>query len=207
MMSSCIKVFFVCLLALCAAGCNIMGAVADKVSGGEKREAMYLLANAPTVVIAENWQNPTATALDAEQVARSVTENLRSHNTTTVIDPTAVMDLRSQRADFHKLSIAQIGKAVGAYQIIYINMTDTALMEAQGSDALHGKSTARVKVIDVATGEVLFPSDAAEGYPIAIRTPMVRAHGEDEEAALRQQLLEATANRISQLFYKAAVEE
>ena len=144
-------------LLLFAAGCNILGFVADKTTTGEDQNARYSLPNQPTVVIVENWLNPSGSAIDAEQIQREVYENLQEHKAGDLIDPITIVDLRSQRPDFGKLSIAQIGKLVGAKQVIYINLTDTSLLGAEGSDSVHGKASARVKVIDVATGDALWP--------------------------------------------------
>jgi hypothetical protein len=193
---------------LFAGGCNILGFAADKVTPmGETKEATYILADEPTIVIVENWRNPSGTAIDAEQIQRDIYENLSAHNIAPQIDPTAIIDLRSNRPDFGKLSIAEIGHLVGAKQVIYVNVTDTSLMSAMGSDELHGKATARVKVIDVATGEASWPTDSAQGYPISISTPMSEAHDQEQETEQRERLLAAAADRICHLFYKAPVDE
>jgi hypothetical protein len=44
-----------------------------------------------------------------------------------------------------------------------------------------------------------------EGFPISISSPMATAKNEREETALRTDLLQAAAIRISKLFYKSKV--
>jgi len=105
------------------------------------------------------------------------------------------------------MSISQIGKLVGAKQVVYVNLTETSLIAAQGSDVLNGKVTARVKVVDVETGQARWPTDAADGFPVSVSTPMAMARDEQHETALREKLLAAAADRISRLFYKASAED
>jgi len=188
---------------LFVASCNVLGFVADKSDMGKDRSALYTLSKESTVVIAENWRSPTGTEMDAEEIERGVFDNLRSQNIGTQINPSELLDLKTQRADFASLSIAQIGKLVGARQIIYVNLTDTSLVGAEGSDAYTGKATARVKVVDANTGETRWPTDNADGFPVNVSTTLAMARDSADKTALREKLLQATADRISQLFYKA----
>lgn len=200
--------FIYYLLLLSCGGCNILGFAADKTTSGVTyTNAEYTLAKEPMVVIAENWRNPTGTAIDTEEIEREVSENLNAQNIGPQIDPTAVIDLKSSRPDFGSLSIAQIGKLVGAKQVIYVNITNTSLVGAIGSDSLKGKATARVKVIDVETGAARWPIEPADGYPISISVPDAAAHDEQQESDLRDKLLAAAADRISKLFYTAASDD
>lgn len=195
------------LLVLLPTGCNLLGFVADKSDMGKDRAALYTLSQESTVVIAENWNNPTGTALDAEQLERDVFETLRSHNLGTQVNPTEVIDLRSRRSDYATMSIAQIGKLVGARQIIYVNITGLELVGATGSDAYTGKATVRVKVVDADSGTTRWPIDNADGFPIKVTTNLVTASDASDKTALREKLLQATADRIAQLFYTAPAPE
>jgi hypothetical protein len=195
------------LLPLLCVGCNIMGFVADKTTTGEQKDAEYNLAKEPMVVIAENWKNPSGTAIDNEAIEREVSENLTAQNIGPQIDPIKVMDLKSERPDYGSLSIAQIGKLVGAKQVIYINMTNSSLIGAIGSDSLKGKATARIKVIDVATGAARWPTDSVEGYPISISLPDTATHSAQDENDMHEKLIAAAADRISKIFYKAPADD
>ena len=183
------------------AGCNYLGFIADKSMLGKDKPAQYTLSKDSTVVIAENWRNPTGSETDAQEIEQAVYDELRQHDLGTQVSPTEVMDLKAQRPDFSKLSIAQIGKLVGAKQIIYINLTQTELVRAMGSDAYTGKATARVKVVDADTGESLWPIDNADGFPISVSTEMAMARTNKSKTSLRELLIQATAAHIAELFY------
>jgi hypothetical protein len=200
-------IFFLLPLLLFVPGCNLMGFAADKAGEYATQDAQYVPKDEPTVVIAENWKNPSGTELDSEEMARDVYDELRSNDFKSLIDPVSVIDLRSQRPDFHSLSVSQIGKLVGAKQVIYINVTSVQLMSAEGSDSVHGQVTGRVKVIDVETAEARWPTDSMEGYPISISSPMATAHNDRDETTLRADLIQAAAIRVSKLFYKSKVED
>ena len=186
---------------LTLSGCNYLGFMADKSMLGKDKPAQYTLSKDSTIVIAENWRNPTGSETDAQEIEQAVYDKLRELDLGPQVSPTEVMDLKAQRPDFSKLSIAEIGKLVGAKQIIYINLTETRLVGAEGSDAYTGKSTARVKVVDADTGQALWPIDNADGFPISLKTDIAMAPTEKQKNSLREKLIQATAEQIAELFY------
>jgi hypothetical protein len=159
------------------------------------------------VVIAENWRNHAGSAIDSQQLAEFVYDDLRKHDVAPQIDPSAVTELQSKRSDFGSMTIAQIGKTLGAQQVLYINVTESSMTSPIGSDSLAGKCTARVKIVDVDTGEATWPRDEMDGYPVTVKTPLLEAHSDSDDAALRRALQEKVAASIARLFYKAPTEE
>jgi len=196
------KALLACVMMLMVSGCSWLGYASDALGGGTTRDAVFKLRPQPTVVVVENWRNPGGAELDAERLAHDVYLNLRDHHVADQIDPSAVIDLRQRRSDFRTLSVAQIGKLAGARQVVYVNLTDTSMTGAMGDNSVTARATARVKVIDAESGEMIFPSDSMEGYPVSISTPMTVARDSGEESDLREKLIEAAANRIGALFYK-----
>ena len=159
------------------------------------------------VVIAENYHAPSGNLIDSEQLAELVCDKLRKHDVAPQIEPDAVMELKARRLDFDKMTISQIGKTVGAQQVLYVNITESSLTGPVASNSLAGKWTARVKVVDVETGQATWPRDAADGYPILVKTPLLEAAGESDEVVLRHALQEKAADAIARLFYKSPAEE
>jgi hypothetical protein len=199
--------FLMLPILIATAGCALTGAVAYKVTQGDKIPAKYVPEAEPMVVVAENWRNPDGSSTDAEQLARFIWADLRDHNVAQQIDPTEVMDLKSRTSNFHSMTVAQIGKRVGAQQVLYINITDIAVEGAVGADSRRAKCTARVKIIDAETGKVLWPSDLAQGYPVATQTSMVQIKSQEDEVALHQTLQEQTAVKIARLFYETSADD
>ena len=78
------------------------------------------------VVIAENWENPAGSTVDAEQLAEYVYHDLQEHKVGSQIDPSTVVDLKTHDpATFRNLSIAKIGRLV-VDEVLYINVTQRA---------------------------------------------------------------------------------
>ena len=196
------------LLLLLVAGCNYMGAFGAKILPPPPIPAAYVPTTEPMVVIAENYRNPSGSAMDGEQVARYVHDDLLTHHVAEMIDPIKVIDLKSkQPTDFRSLSISQIGKLVGAKQVLYINVVECTLVGAMGTDAVKGQCSARVKIVDVETGFARWPIDEAAGYLINVKTAYSTTLNASDEAALRLTLQQQAAGEISRLFYAAPAED
>src|SRR5689334_10910996 len=143
MMNRCSRIFG-CAMLLLAGGCNIIGFVADKAGPGSI-DAQFVPPKWPMVVIAENWRNPAGSAIDSQQLATFIYDDLRKHDVAPQIDPTAVTELRSRRSDFGAMTISQIGKTIGAQQVLYINVRESSLTGPVRSNSVAGNCTARVK--------------------------------------------------------------
>jgi hypothetical protein len=190
-------------------GCSLVGAIADKTAGGQQEPAKFEPDKlAPMVVVAENWSNPSDSDIETEQLSRFVYNELEDHKVAPQIDPVRVIDLRSQDAEkFRAMSVPQIGRWVGARQVLYINETDTGLSAPIGSQAVSGGCTAHVKLIDVASGQTTWPPDQASGYTITADTNDIPQGTNTDEASVRQALQRVVAERIARLFYKHDVED
>jgi hypothetical protein len=72
-----------------------------------------------------------------------------------------------------------------------------------GGDLLTGQTNATVKVVDVATGNTLWPGDiAAEaGYPVNAATKLGAKNGANVQD-VRQRMYAQLSHEIARLFYK-----
>lgn len=195
--------WLICFVLVMLPGCKAMGLVANAVAGGNKTEAMYTLAPRPTVVIAEKFDNPAEAVFDAEPLSRYITESLQGKTTATLIDSSKIYSLQAaDRAKWRGMTIAQLGRAVNAEQIIYISIVSTSIDNAPGSDMIRGEGAVRVRVVDAATGGTLWPADEAAGYTILAQT-RIRRRGENavDEASVRSDLLRDLSSRVAQMFY------
>src|SRR4029079_7508378 len=76
-------------------GCNVLGVAASAVAGGEEVKAQYQIPKRPTIVVAENFSNPSMTSLDDEPRARFVTDELNQHAIAPMIDPSKVYAIQN----------------------------------------------------------------------------------------------------------------
>ena len=188
--------------ALALGGCNVAGALAYKVTGPPPIPAKYVPAKVPMLVLVENSRNPSNLRLDADRLTRTIGEELAPHHVAPVIDPEKLTDFRrAQGAHYASLSITAVGRAVGAEQVLYVDLIDVSIEPAIGSELLQGRAEARVRVVDVHTGQTLWPSDAAQGQPVGAATSYTSVSAGGGESIVRDQLLDSLADKIAKLFY------
>jgi hypothetical protein len=187
------------LLLFCT-GCPIAGAALAKAIP-PIASARYVPAKEPMLVMAESYQR-TADALETEELVRLVSDDLAKHEVAPQIDPIRAIDMRSSDpAGWRKKSITQIGRETGAAQVLYIDVVENAFEQTTASEYVHGQMAVKVRIVDVATGETRWPADAADGYPMDVQTPTVRATDSSSESAVHQTVQQTMAEQIAKLFY------
>lgn len=203
------------LLPLLLSGCNWIGGgavIAHKVLGPGAVDPVYVLGPDPVLVLVENYRNPVGAMADAEQVTSLVTKELQDNLKAkkegdpvqlTLIDPEKLIELQNTRpAEYGRMKIPQIGKALGAKKVVYVDLIASGVNVTPGSELLRGRFIANVRVIDTATGQTLFPSDVPDGLPISWETKPQRMTDEVYPAAVRERSLRVGSNYIARLFYK-----
>ena len=187
------------LLLLCG-GCNVIGALTYKIAGPPEQPAKYTLLQRPTLVLVENYRDPGAGASDADLIASLLGVKLTDNKDAPLIPADKLLDLRTKKpTEYHNLRIPEIGRACGAQQVIYVDYMGGGV-SAVGTAAYQGKTTSMVRVIDVATGETIWPTDAAEGFSVGYQTKMISAEHRPDE--IRLELFDGLATNISRLFHK-----
>lgn len=191
---------------LVASGCNIVGPAAYIVGGPGSIDAEHALADRPTVVFIddrENIVNPTSLR---RLIAEKVSQDLMTRKVVMrTISPHDAMSLAS-RHDTHKdvMPVDAVGRAVGAEQIVYVEMLVFQDSEGQVPRPV---AACRVRVIDVENRERLYPPRDAE-RPFRVLEVRMREVNPDlyRSRATRYQISESLANelgdRIAKLFYK-----
>lgn len=195
-------------------GCNLAagaGVASYKLFGPPAVDPVYVPTAEPMLVLVENYRNPAGASPDAEQVAQFVTENLKANIKNekdkppklVLVDQEKLLELQNGRpAEFRKMKIPQVGKALGARQVLYVDLLASGVEMTPGSELLRGRFMARVKIVDVETGQNRWPSDMAEGYPVTWENKPQRPGDKVYPSTVREQALRVGANRVARLFYK-----
>jgi hypothetical protein len=180
----------------------IASVVADKVGGDPLLEPAYkpdpLL---PMVVIAENYRDPS-NASDAYRVQQIVSDRLTDNSVAPIVASDRLLEVRDRSpAAYRKMSVVEIAKAVGAAQVVYIDLTGVGVGTQTGSDALKGVASANVKLIDVNTGAVLYPRDLDAGAAVGFESEIHRASRDFTLDSVRAETLMGLSTRVAQLFH------
>jgi hypothetical protein len=198
------------LLLVCtlACGCGPIGAIAYKVAGPMPIEAKYLPPQTPMLVFVERYNaGGSAGGIDAHQeaelLAREIQRQMQEHTPVPQVDPMSVANVRlKDPTRFARLTVSQIGGETGAEQVLYVNVLSSTIQIGQGSQLVRGQMAARVKVVDVASGAIVWPEDSADGYAVAIQTPIKSLRENTTPAAARNAMFRQMADAIAKLFYK-----
>ena len=194
-------------LASLGAGCNILGPASYIVSGPPTIEAQHTLADVPTVIYIDDRSNQVNPISLRRVIADTASEDLMVKELlTTTISPQDAMNIAA-RNDRNKqiMSIEDIGKAVGAKQVIYVEMlqfTDTP-------DGFTPRPIAacRVRVVDVENRQRVFPGPDVRdaSHPMQVMTREVDPElyrTRSGRLQVFQGLAVETGHEIGKLFYK-----
>jgi hypothetical protein len=190
-----------------ALGCSAAGVAAHKVLGPPAVPAMYVPQQQPLVVLVEDYHRATALT-DDELLSRYVEEEFRRNvEKVPVVDSAKVREVRLSKPDaFKKMSVADVGREVGAQQVVWVDVTERTIESLLGGESLRGAVAVRVKVVDVKTGQTLWPLDMSEGYPLSTGTSW-GTKNPSSEAELKNALYRGLADKVAKLFYKWKPEE
>lgn len=198
---------FACLASI--PGCNIATPIAYAIHGPEKVMPAYTLdQNLRTVIFVDDPSSKIMQRRLRYAISERATKELLAKRVLVdMIDPRGVLTAASNERHGEQMSITDLGKSVGADIVIYAVVTKFSLSPETGSYL--PQAELRVKVIDVAQGKRIWPSDPA-GQLISIQIPQkpgTTPTGTADRLKVEQQLAERSGIGLSQLFYKHEITE
>ena len=187
----------------CCGGCLVVGAVLHKVFGPPAVAAKYAPPKEPTLVLVESKGNPSGGEFDADQVARSVGDELKKHEVGPLIDPDKLASVRETDPDkFRGMSIVALGRAVGAKKVIYVDLVESGVDADASEGSMHASATARVRVVDVESGDTVWPLDTArQGYELDAQVPYSSHTDRQTVIAMHNAIITNISDQIAKLFY------
>lgn len=186
---------------LTLSGCAAAGAIIGKTIPEPPVPAEYVLYQTPVIVIAESKSSDTLTQLDGDRLGRLVTNEIYDYQLAPTIETDQLVELRDRLLSKYKTeSIQSIGRQIGAEQVVYIEIMNVGVGTSAGSDIVKCVASATVKVIDVASGKLVYPEDSASGRLVNFQTRPERLTPDMTPASLRGEALDGLAHNIVKLF-------
>lgn len=214
-MVSLLLLMMMMLALLCLPGCEVAGFVAQGIVGDRSKIA-HELEDVPTVVLVDDPNNQLAGASGvlAERVGYDLVEKnvLKKQH---LVSSFKVRDLQARLGEaFYKSPIDQIGRELGAEQVIHVNVEEAGLIADPG--VVQPTGTVAVKVISVTDARRVFPADAPSrdmsgvemsrrGYPVSVSLKhyMGLQGGETgERTVLARRLADQMGIEVGRLFYR-----
>lgn len=189
-------------------GCMLAGLAMSRVGPDPTMPARYTPRQEELLVLVEDYRNAAALAVTAEQMDRSIAEDLIAHKAAPVVNPDRLTELRSAKGDaYRQMKIPEIGRSVGAKQVVYADVIGFSTEATVGSQIMRGHAEARVRVVDCTTGQTLWPTEAGAGFPVAVDVPFTPTEDGGNDAAMRQTMARMLADKIGKLFHGYSVDQ
>lgn len=184
----------------CLGGCQLPMAMGLMMFPNETVAGKYKLpADATLLVFPDDMTNPVSYPQVKGQLAEAVGKFLaEQHVVAKVIPYQQVVDLHGAEPDFNHMSIARIGRKLGASVVLYINIDEFSLKEMPSDTVWKAKMAAKVRVVDVNKG-LLWPDESA-GYAVSAELPIVENANESFGVTLSGQLADKLAKQVIDLF-------
>lgn len=199
-------------LLLLAGGCEIFGMAALMATGGDKVKAVYKLPNGRTAIIVDDPQKRLGSGVLTGVVASNIAHHLKQNDaiSATIVPEKDVATLAARLGDEYATTpIDQLGRSLGAQQVIYVEVEQVTLLAAPG--AYRPSALVELKVIDAENGVRLYPPPPPidePGVPSRGRSVTVQmAHrGIDREsrgadAMMGRVLAERIGLEVARMFY------
>ncbi len=192
-----------CLVGCLLQSCNLMAGASYILSEEPQQEAVFVLPDVPTAVFVDDRRNLLHPSRLRRVVADNITELLLKENViTTLISPQDIMRVSAMKDRYGNiLSIGELGKAVGASTVVYVEMTSFAL--TTDGQTPNPVANCRVRVIDVDVKERLFPINDVS-YPIIATLSKVdpyNVHSISEMRKLAEELSKELGKNVAEMFY------
>lgn len=210
MRRSLLTILAACFL-LCAGGCQGFPYLMTVLAPPEKIEAEHDL-DADGKLLLLVVDSPQIEEIDTSAVHRHMTRQmsailLANEAVGGVVSYDELLDLRiANPRQFEEWDPEQIGRELGADQILQIEIKKFALKDDAINPMWHGQMEAMVTVIDL-DGKTVWPDDRLHGFPmepVEIRTNKEATPAYSEK--LKQLLSLAMADSVSKLFYDHEVD-
>jgi hypothetical protein len=189
------------LLLAAGSGCSVIAVPLHTFFGDPPIPAQFTPAKVPTLVLVENQRSPGDVQVDADQIAQQVTEELRKDAKLEVIDPDKVAQLREEDPKkYHAMYIADIGKAVGAKQVIYVDLIEAAMTADVTQTTVRAEAKAHIKVVDVDTGITQWPATPPDGKELGTKQDF-DSMDPGKAVSMRVAMMTQLSSQIAKLFY------
>ena len=204
-----------CLAALIAplAACNIVAPIFFIVAGPEKIDAAYRLdKDRPTVIFVEDPRSQMPRRALRVSLLEAVEDELLNRGLVeTVIGGQAAMRVADNDPSAGKMSVTEIGRAVGAEVVVWI--TVDSFIRADMTRNVEPAIRMRVRVVDTVEDTILFPTGNAQasvGQPVFVQDTVRRgtvASASGAQSTAELGIADKAGRAAAQLFYSYPVND
>jgi hypothetical protein len=213
--SSKLGVLLMLVLLACSTGCQVLGAAWEAVDP-PTADKTFALMDRPTLVLVDDPANELGSPQLATVAAVSIGTDLKAKGAVAqIVNQDKVFDFAAKNeAEFARMGVANVGRAVGAQQVIHVHIRSATYLAEPGT--LKPSASLLVKVIDTSKpkgSRKLFPpvAEAAAGLPIrdggyvmsvSLRHTVTGEDTRTQMRVIRQKLADKIGVQVAKLFYR-----
>jgi len=183
------------------AGCGAAGVIASRTTGSTVN-AKYVPNKTDTMlVLVESYGLSLDSGIETQHMTLVLRKTLTDSKIATLVDQQALERLKDAGPQqYTPMTIADIGRRVGARQVLYVNIWRSEIVKPPGSGQMCGHMNAIVKIVDSSTGDTRWPADAPSD-DVQITTNWTPQNADTTEDSLRAKMADEMAEDIGKLFH------
>jgi hypothetical protein len=189
-------------------GCEAAGILASDATGQPTVKAKYVPdKQASMLVLVESYDLAVDSDIESQHIALTLGRSLTEAKVASIVDPQVLEKLRDSDPDkYNKMTIAEIGRKVGARQVLYVDIQRDEIVKPPGSGQMRGHIEAVIKVVDSATGNTRWPLDESSER-VQYTSDWTPESASSTESDLRAKMADQMADDISKLFHDYQVDQ
>jgi hypothetical protein len=182
-------------------GCSILGVVSQRTEGTPV-DAKYVPKKTDSMlVLVESYGLALDSDIESQHMTLVLRRVMNEAKIAPLVDQQALEQLKdSDPQKYAPMTIADIGRHVGARQVLYVNIWRSEIVKPAGSGQMRGHMDAVVKIVDADTGDTRWPMDAPS-EDVQITTDWTVESQDKTESDLRAQMADEMAEDIGKLFH------
>lgn len=183
---------------LLVGGCVYAG-FAAAVLDPPKVEALYVPPQTPMLILVENRENPEMSVVQSDEIISYIMDDLVAYKVCPLVDRKKFEQLRDRNEkDLSKMTISEIGKAVGADQVLYVDVKRSSVGGIEGVP-VHGRIDIAMRVVDVKTGNTMFPKPMVGEHQMSFETSMTS--GGTDQVEMRRALAASAGTGVGRVLH------
>ncbi|MGD0464511.1 MAG: hypothetical protein ABSB74_18655 [Tepidisphaeraceae bacterium] len=185
-----------------ATGCEMAGVAIERASGGPTVKAKYVPAPKDSMlVLVESYGLALDSGIEAQHLTLSLSRSLTDNKIAPVLNGQQLERLKdADPREYHSMTIADIGRKLGARQILYVNISRAEIVKPAGSGQMRGHMEATVKIVDSASADTRWPTDSSSER-VQITTNWIPDNANKTDSDVRAQMADQMAEDIGKLFH------
>lgn len=188
-------------------GCVVFG-LASSMAGPPPVDPEFVPEKVPLLVIVRDPPDPMGLTIESDALALEIEREFTTYDIVPLVPSARAKEIRSMNlASFAAMTPAQVGQAVGAKQVLFVQINNSSLEAESDRQMIKGQIAVRVSVLDTRNGAILWPKDGSAGATLTYATPTLRVSPTVNATSVSRNVHQGLAVKIVRLFRKYKPDE